>query len=150
MTSYRMAIWRRALVILTVLLVALLLVAPTASASSSQICPFFYGVRPGDTLSAIARRFGVTVTALTQANCICNPNLILVGQVLIIPCATGCCPAAGAPAAPSCAYIVRAGDTLTAIARRFGTTVKALQRLNGIANPNRILVGQRLNVCVDP
>ncbi len=43
-------------------------------------------------------------------------------------------------------YTVRAGDTLASIARRYNTTVAALAQLNGIANPNRIYVGQRLRV----
>jgi LysM repeat protein len=44
-----------------------------------------YVVQPGDTLSRIARQFNTTVAALVQANNIANPNLIYVGQVLIIP-----------------------------------------------------------------
>lgn len=43
-------------------------------------------------------------------------------------------------------YTVRRGDTLSAIARRYGTTVAVLMRLNRIQNPNRIYVGQRLRV----
>jgi LysM repeat protein len=39
---------------------------------------------------------------------------------------------------------VRAGETLAAIARRYGTTATAIARLNGLSNPNRIYVGQRL------
>jgi LysM repeat protein len=44
-----------------------------------------YVVQPGDNLTRIAARFGTTVQALVQANNIVNPNLIYVGQVLIIP-----------------------------------------------------------------
>ncbi len=43
-------------------------------------------------------------------------------------------------------YTVRAGDTLASIARRYNTTVAILAQLNGIANPNRIYIGQRLRV----
>jgi LysM repeat protein len=42
-------------------------------------------VRPGDTLFRIALRLNAPVSALIQANGIVNPNLIFVGQVLIIP-----------------------------------------------------------------
>ncbi len=52
-----------------------------------------YTVQPGDTLSAIARRFNSSVAAIAQANNIVNPNLIYVGQQLIIPGATGGAPA---------------------------------------------------------
>jgi LysM repeat protein len=48
--------------------------------------------------------------------------------------------------APATTYVVRAGDTLSGIARRMGTTVEALQRANGITNPNQIRVGQRLTI----
>ncbi|HRQ37397.1 MAG TPA: LysM domain-containing protein [Chloroflexota bacterium] len=48
-----------------------------------------YVVRPGDTVYRIATRFGTTVTAVAQANNLVNANTIYVGQVLIIPSATG-------------------------------------------------------------
>ena len=41
-------------------------------------------------------------------------------------------------------YIVRAGDSLYAIARRFGTTLEELVRLNQIADPSRLVIGQSL------
>ncbi|OQB28705.1 MAG: putative cell wall hydrolase LytN precursor [Chloroflexi bacterium ADurb.Bin180] len=47
--------------------------------------PRIYIVRPGDTLSGIAWRFGTTVWVITRANGIWNPNLIYVGQRLVIP-----------------------------------------------------------------
>ena len=43
-------------------------------------------------------------------------------------------------------YVVRAGDSLYAIARRFGTTVEEIQRLNQIADPSRLVIGQSLVV----
>ncbi len=46
----------------------------------------------------------------------------------------------------TCIYVVQSGDTLSSIARRFGTTVADLARRNGLSNPNLIRVGQRLNV----
>lgn len=51
-----------------------------------------YVVQPGDTLTKIAQRFGTTVQALVQANNIANPNLIYVGQVLVIPGGGGTTP----------------------------------------------------------
>jgi LysM repeat protein len=41
-------------------------------------------------------------------------------------------------------YVVQAGDTLAAIAQRFGTTVQAIQAANGIDDPDEILVGTEL------
>jgi LysM repeat protein len=43
-------------------------------------------------------------------------------------------------------YIVQKGDTLTAIAKRYNTTVQKLVKLNNIKNPDLILVGQKLRV----
>lgn len=48
--------------------------------------------------------------------------------------------------APPTTYVVRAGDSLSAIAARLGTTVEAIQRANNIRNPNQIRVGQRLTI----
>jgi hypothetical protein len=56
----------------------------TATPTGST-CRYWYTVRPGDTLYSIARRYGSTVSKLTRANHICNPNLIYVGQKLCIP-----------------------------------------------------------------
>jgi len=103
----------------------------------------YYIVRRGDTLFSIARRFGTTIVAIAQANGISNPRYIRAGQRLIIP---GAYPAWAPPsAAPGATvYIVRRGDTLYSIARRYHTTVAAIAWANRIANPHRIWVGQRL------
>jgi len=120
-----------------------------------------YTVQPGDTLSAISANYGVSVAILAQVNQIANPDLILVGQQLAIPAAAPppapipdpvIAPAPvpePAPVAPgtgggSPAYSVQSGDTLSAIASRFGVTVAALVAANNIANPDLIIVGQTL------
>jgi GH25 family lysozyme M1 (1,4-beta-N-acetylmuramidase) len=43
-------------------------------------------------------------------------------------------------------YVVQAGDTVTGIARKYGTSVQEIARLNGLENPNIIYVGQKLRV----
>ncbi len=110
-------------------------------------------VQPGETLSRIAARYGVTVQAIVQANHITNPNLIYVGQRLIIPISGTITPTATTtttttPTSPPdqgyIVYYVRPGDTLNKIAARFGVTVQAIVQANHITNPNLIYVGQRL------
>ncbi|MBL4845563.1 MAG: LysM peptidoglycan-binding domain-containing protein [Planctomycetes bacterium] len=96
-----------------------------------------YTVRSGDTLSRIATRFGISVAALRAENGI-SGNLILVGQRLEIPSAN---------ATPFRNYTVAGGDTLTAIARRFNSTVVGIRAANGISG-NLIVVGQRLRIPV--
>ncbi|MCU0489212.1 MAG: LysM peptidoglycan-binding domain-containing protein [Anaerolineales bacterium] len=90
-----------------------------------------YTVQPGDTLKGIAIEFGTTKTVLRQLNPqITNPDLIRVGQQLLVPIASN-------------VYIVQRGDTLGEIALRFNTTVAELMRLNPeITNPNLITPGQ--------
>lgn len=101
-----------------------------------------YTVRSGDTLSAIAARYGTTVAAIVAANGISNPNLIYVGQVLRL---SGGSAPAPAPAAGG-KYTVVSGDNLSSIAQRYGTNYQTLAAMNGIADPNKIYPGQVLNV----
>jgi len=100
-----------------------------------------YIVQRGDTLSGIAQRYRTTVAAIARTNGIRNPNLIYVGQRLRIP---GAQPAK--VAAKTMVYVVRAGDTLSAIASRFHSTVARIAAVNGIRNPNLIFVGQKLAI----
>jgi len=102
-----------------------------------------YSVRSGDTLSAIASRYGTTVNSLAKANGISNPNLIRTGQKLNVPGASG---ASAAPRSGGSSYTVKSGDTLSGIAQRHGTTTSALAKANNISNPNLIRVGQKLTI----
>ena len=98
-----------------------------------------YVVQSGDTLTAIANRFGVSLASLEAANPqITNPNRIFPGQIITIP---GSSPASGP------AYVVQSGDTLTAIANRFGVSLASLEAANPqIADPNRIFPGQIITI----
>ncbi|MGI5862173.1 MAG: LysM peptidoglycan-binding domain-containing protein [Myxococcales bacterium] len=106
-----------------------------------------YTVQPGDTLSAIGARFGISYQALAAMNGIADPNRIFVGQVLQIPSGGGYIPEApAAPPSPGGKYIVQPGDTLSAIGARFGVSWSDIAAANGIANPNRIYPGQALTI----
>lgn len=106
----------------------------TAKQNNTQATSNTYTVRSGDSLSAIAARFGTTVSALQSANNIRNANLIYPGQVLRV----------SGQATAQRAYTVRSGDNLSVIASRLGTTVGHLQSTNGIRNVNLIYPGQSL------
>ncbi|MDP5274677.1 LysM peptidoglycan-binding domain-containing protein [Chengkuizengella axinellae] len=101
-----------------------------------------YVVQPGDTLYKIAQNFGVSVTDLIEANNITDASVLYVGQTLVIPMA---------PEEPEMGtYVVKAGDTLGAIARRSGISLEDLMAINNISDPNMIYVGQVLLVPVLP
>lgn len=96
-----------------------------------------YTVQSGDTLSSIAAKFGTNYQALASLNGISNPNLIYVGQALRVN---------GSANAGSVYYTVRAGDNLSAIASRYGTSYQSIAGLNGLSNPNLIYAGQTLKI----
>lgn len=112
-----------------------------------------YAIKRGDTLGAIARKYGCTVAELVAANSdlIKNPNRIHIGWKLKIPQHQ----TTGTMVAPtdnnnSDAYIIKPGDSLWAIARRYGCTVADIVKMNSnlITMPDRIRVGWQLNMPV--
>lgn len=109
--------------------------APAPSGGSAYI------VQAGDFLSSIAWRHGVALAELVRANSISNPDLIYVGQQLVIPEGGG-----GSATAPAGDHVVAEGETLSEIAAQYGTTVWAIAVANSIANPSLIYVGQRLAI----
>ena len=125
--------------LLGVLLVWMLLAAPAYAANPHQ-GNVIHVVRQGETLFSIARRYGTSVEAICAANGIADPARIYTGQRLVIPAHR----ASAAPAVAGTTHVVRVGENLYRIALRYGTTVAALARLNGIRNPNRVFAGQRL------
>ncbi|MCS7038962.1 MAG: LysM peptidoglycan-binding domain-containing protein [Anaerolineae bacterium] len=114
--------------------------ATPAQPTSVPTGTFVYTVQAGDTLSAIARRFGVGVNELAQLNRLSNPGLLRVGQELVIP---GQAPAA-TPTVEGYVHVVRAGETLYGISRQYGVPLDQLAAINQITNPATIRVGQRL------
>jgi len=112
------------------------LAIPSGQGSKEQGRPGSYRVQRGDTLSKIARLFGTSVNALMAANNLRNPNHVRKGTVLTIPSTQ-----ASIKRERSQSYQVRRGDTLTEIARLFGTSVKALMAANNLRNPNHVRKG---------
>ena len=113
--------------------------APAKPAPAPKPAGRTYTVQAGDTLSGIAAKLGVSTSAISGYRS-GNPNLIYPGEVLKINGGN----AAHKPAGRT--YTVRAGDNLSAIASRYGTTYQALAAKNGIANPNLIYPGQVLKI----
>ena len=101
-----------------------------------------YVVRKGDTLSEIAKAYGVGLSALRQWNGL-RGNLIRPGQRLKIWPPEDREPMLAASSPSETYYVVRRGDTLSKIARRHGTTVRDLRRWNGLQR-SLIRPGERL------
>lgn len=107
-----------------------------------------YTVKSGDTLSAIASRYGMTVNALVTLNGIQNANLIYPGQSLrVADSGQGSTVSQKATTTTTTgSYTVRYGDTLSGIASRYGASTSTLASINGISNPNWIYPGQVLKL----
>jgi LysM repeat protein len=106
-----------------------LLVGPTA-ASAAQT----HLIRPGETLSEIAARYGTTVRALAELNGLANPDVILAGQRLLV----------SEPSGAARRHRVQPGETVSGIARRYGVSVDAIVTANGLADPDVVLAGSEL------
>lgn len=105
-------------------------------------------VAKGETLSGIARKYKVTLSNLRSWNPkITNPNRIYIGQIInVSKISSGASTSAVKPANTS-TYKVKSGDTLSKIAKKHGTTVSAIQKLNpSIKNINKIRVGQVIKI----
>jgi peptidoglycan DL-endopeptidase LytE len=103
-----------------------------------------YTISSGDTLSGIAARFGVRLSALLAANNLTISTVIQPGQRLTIPGSSG---GGGSPGGSNAAqYTVRHGDSLFAIANRHGITLAALLQANGLTITTVIHPGQRLTI----
>lgn len=106
----------------------------------------YYAVRAGDSLSGVAERFGVGVSALARANNLPIDGLLYVGWSLKIPTTATSAPAARPVAAQT--YIVQAGEYLAQIALRYGITAQAIAQANNLPNQWLIYAGQRLTIPV--
>lgn len=97
-------------------------------------------VRSGESLYTIGKRYGVSVDRIKAANGL-RRNTIRVGQELVIPALSS----DSASASEGKVHRVRSGDTLSEIARRYGTTVSKLRSANGLTS-NRLRIGQELKI----
>ncbi len=118
-------------------IVAALAVVPSLAAVAMAADPVL--VRPGDTLSSLAQRHGVSVERIVELNDIADPNRIFVGQRLRLEPEQPAATVGGAVV-----HTVQRGESLWGIATRYGSTVAAVADVNAIADPSRIFGGQRL------
>ena len=104
-------------------------------------------VKKNETLSDIARQYGVTIQLLAACNELDKPDQIRAGQTLLIPPASAAKPVPAAEPIPPKAgqkVTVQKNETLSDIAARYGVTIDLLARHNGLAKPDQIHAGQTL------
>lgn len=93
-------------------------------------------VKQGDTLYSIARAYNTTIGNLLRFNKVPNPNMIRIGQIIIVPLSPP----------EAIIYTVKQGDTLYSISQTYGTTVNNLIKYNYLSPPYTIYPGQQLVV----
>ena len=93
-------------------------------------------VKAGETLAQLARLYRTTTAAIRSANPgLQDPDHLTVGMVLTITIGTE---------PPARTHVVRRGESLASIARRYGVSLQALVQANGLVDPNQLRVGQVL------
>lgn len=127
---------------------------PASFAPARVPAPAHCTVVPGDTISAIAARYGLDTRAVLRLNHLGPTTLIHPGQRIKLTGAAAHAPAraaapsvrVSAPASPAATYRVRAGDTISAIAARHGLGVSQVLRLNGLRATSVIYPGQTIKL----
>lgn len=114
----------------------------------------YHRVKPGESLSHVAKRYGVSVKTIMRANRLSKKNFIVAGKILKIPVSSAAQntvsvsrkqPSTSDRSVRTATYVVRSGDSLWNIARKFGTTTKEILRINRLGSA-RLSIGQLLKV----
>ncbi len=147
--------------LVAVVLVVLLLAIPATALAQDGGGQVKHTVQAGENLFRIALKYGTTVDAIVKANNITNPNVILVGQELVIPnpavTPTAQPPGTVTPTTPSATvtpqpppqevvHVVQPGENLFRVALKYNLLTSIVAAYNGIENPSLIFVGQRIRI----
>jgi N-acetylmuramoyl-L-alanine amidase len=117
--------------------------APTAAPAAATAASTTHTVVRGDTLGGIARRYGASSAAIKQANGMSSDTVVL-GKQLVIPGSSG--PVASAPATSGGkVHTVVKGDSLGRISNKYGVSIDALKKANGM-NSDTVVLGSKLRI----
>ena len=130
---------------------------PSALRPAQTAAPAVYTIARGDTISAIAGRYGLDTFAVLKLNNLQPNTIIYPGQKIKLTGSTPA-PAAPKPSAPAkstpttpasgggSVYVVKSGDTLSAIATRHGVGLSEIFKWNGLGMSSVIYPGQKVKV----
>lgn len=105
-----------------------------------SLCPqgtIPYRIKANDTFFDLARRFNTTVEAIITVNPGVNPDNLKVGQSICIPVRRSF-----VPCSPGNRYVVKAGDSFSKLARRYGIAINTVIQMNPGVDPSNLQVGQ--------
>lgn len=118
--------------------------APSSTSSSGDGGASTHVVKSGESLAAIARAYGLSTHDLATANGITNLNRILAGSLLRI--AKQPPPPPGTDGGRAERHTIGSGESLWLIAREYGASVGDIVKANDLADPDRIIAGQTLQI----
>jgi LysM repeat protein len=119
--------------------------APARTAVTTAAAPRTYTVVNGDTVTAIASRFGLSTAGVLALNGLSWKSLIFAGQTLVLT-ETAAAPAPAPVASSIAKYTVVSGDTISHIAAAHGLSVQAVLSANGLSRSSLIFPGQSITL----
>jgi lipoprotein-anchoring transpeptidase ErfK/SrfK len=135
--------WKKRVVFLAIIVIASALWASSQAQAQGEDGYLVHVIQPGETLSGIARYYGVPMQNILAVNSIADPNRIFWGLRLLIPTGDVTLPDP-APQTSSAMHTVQRGETLFRISVRYNVSMNDLVVANNLANPNNIYAGQLL------
>ena len=123
--------------------IAILFTIFVSASWTSSCIGMLHQVKAGETLSGIARKYDVSLKTIAQTNSLKSIDRLQIGEKLVIPIGTK--PANASENPSGTWHIIKDGDSLYSIARKHDIEDwKKLQQINGISNPKRLRIGQKI------
>lgn len=120
--------------------------AAPSTASVTASVPASYVVKPGDTVSGIAARYGISTASVLALNGLGWKSLIFPGQTLKLSGASTGAGTGTVSGTRPATYTIKRGDTIIGIAGRYGVSTQSLLTLNGLSRTSIIYPGQVISL----
>jgi len=129
---------------------------PSSIAPPAPPPPVKYTVKKGDTLTGVAGKHSVSVKELATFNGLSSRSFLKIGQSLYIPVTSATASGTGskqdlglesiAPRKKTVTHTVKAGETPSSIAKRYGVSVTSLLKVNQITDPRKLRINRKLTI----